>query len=284
MLSMTVLSLVLGSLAAWLITRSITTPINQAVRVARSVATGDLSCPIEATSSDEIGQLLQALKNIVADPKLFGIELDPIPNRPYFTTVDGTGAIDVQLAAKLAEMPVDDFIALNPGFNRPLIPGNSDARIVLPADKVDLFHANLENYDQDRLVSWKVYHPSRGESLAGIARKFHVPEAELLRVNGIRSRYARMPATLVVPTDGHAAAEIEKLPIMYAPPIPSGGQVHVVRAGESLWSISRHYGVSVAELRRWNKNVHTIRPGQRLVVYAAPRHVSYKKSTKHSKR
>jgi len=225
---------------------------------------------------------LQALKNIVADPKPFGIELDPIPNRPYFTTVDGMGAMDLQLAAKLAEMPVDDFIALNPGFNRPLIPGSSDARIVLPADKVDVFHANLENYDQDRLVSWKVYHPSRGESLAAIAHKFNVPEAELRRVNGIRSRYARAPALLVVPTDGHAAAEIEKLPIMYAPPIPSGGQVHVVRSGESLWTIARHYGVSVAELRHWNSNVQILRPGQRLVVYPAPRRVSYKKNNEYS--
>ena len=66
MLSMTVLSLVLGSLAAWLITRSITTPINQAVRVARSVAAGDLTQTIEAHSHDEIGQLLQALKNMNA--------------------------------------------------------------------------------------------------------------------------------------------------------------------------------------------------------------------------
>jgi len=227
---------------------------------------------------------LQALKNIVSDPKPFGIALDPIPNRPYFTTVDGMGAIDVQLAAKLAEMPVDDFIALNPGFNRPLIPGSSDARIVLPADKVDVFHANLENYDQDRLVSWKVYHPARGESLAEIARKFRVPVAELRRVNGIRSPYAHAPALLVVPTDGHAAAEVEKLPIMYAPPIPSGGQVHVVRSGESLWTISRRYGVSVAELRRWNHHLSTLHPGQRLVVYPAVRNVSYKKKSKYSEK
>ena len=66
MLSMTVLSLVLGSLVAWLITRSITTPINQAVKVAQSVAAGDLTSPIEAISNDEIGQLLQALKNMNA--------------------------------------------------------------------------------------------------------------------------------------------------------------------------------------------------------------------------
>jgi soluble lytic murein transglycosylase-like protein len=106
---------------------------------------------------------LQALKNIINDPKPFGVVLDPIPNKPYFVAVDGTGAIDVRLAAKLAEMPVDDFIALNPGFNRPLIPTSLDSRIVLPADKVEVFRANLEKYDHDALVSWKTYHPKRGE-------------------------------------------------------------------------------------------------------------------------
>jgi membrane-bound lytic murein transglycosylase D len=213
---------------------------------------------------------LQALKNIITNPAPFGIVLDPIPNQPYFTTVDGTGAMDVQLAAKLAEMPVDEFIALNPGFNRPLIPTSSDARIVLPADKVDVFHANLQSYDQNALVSWKVYHPQRGENLAQIARKFHVSLAELRRVNGIRSHSLRAPGVLVVPTNGAAAGAAEKLPIMYAPPIPAGGEVHVVKRGDTLWDIARHYGVSVDELRRWNRNVRVLHPGQRLVVYPSP--------------
>jgi peptidoglycan lytic transglycosylase D len=209
---------------------------------------------------------LQALKNIINDPKPFGIALDPIPNKPYFVAVDGTGAIDVRLAAKLAEMPVDDFIALNPGFNRPLIPTSLDSRIVLPADKVEVFRANLEKYDQDALVSWKTYHPRHGERLDHIARKFHVPLDELKKVNGIRRYSNRTPSLLVVPTNS-AAAHAAPLPIMYAPPIPANGQVHVVRRGESLWSISRHYRVPVSELRRWNKNTRVLHPGQRIIVY-----------------
>jgi len=209
---------------------------------------------------------LQALKNIINDPKPFGIVLDPIPNQPYFVAVDGTGAIDVRLAAKLAEMPVDDFIALNPGFNRPLIPTSLDSRIVLPADKVDVFRANLEKYDDKARVSWKTYHPRRGERLDHIAREFHVALAELKKVNGIPRYSNRTLLLLVVPTNS-AAASAAPLPIMYAPPIPAAGRVHVVRRGESLWSISRHYGVPVSELRRWNRHTRLLHPGQRLIVY-----------------
>jgi methyl-accepting chemotaxis protein len=56
------LMLAIGGLAAYLITRSITRPINQAVTIAQTVAAGDLSSKIEVTSSDETGQLLKALK------------------------------------------------------------------------------------------------------------------------------------------------------------------------------------------------------------------------------
>jgi membrane-bound lytic murein transglycosylase D len=53
---------------------------------------------------------LQALKNIIAEPSKYGIDLAPIPNERYFTTVlTGRPELDVALAAKLAEMPVKEL-------------------------------------------------------------------------------------------------------------------------------------------------------------------------------
>ncbi|WP_461571650.1 methyl-accepting chemotaxis protein [Thiobacillus sp.] len=66
MLSLSALSLVLGGFIAWWITRSITTPINQAVKVAQTVAAGDLTSRIDVESGDEFGQLQQALKDMNA--------------------------------------------------------------------------------------------------------------------------------------------------------------------------------------------------------------------------
>jgi methyl-accepting chemotaxis protein len=57
-------SLVLVALVAWLITRSITGPINNAVNIAETVAAGDLTVRIDAASRDETGRLLRALKNM----------------------------------------------------------------------------------------------------------------------------------------------------------------------------------------------------------------------------
>jgi methyl-accepting chemotaxis protein len=59
-----VVALLLGAVLAWLLTRSITRPLNEAVRVAQTVADGDLTSHIESSSTDETGLLMQALKNM----------------------------------------------------------------------------------------------------------------------------------------------------------------------------------------------------------------------------
>ena len=59
-------ALALAALVAWRITRSITLPLGRALDVANTVAAGDLTSHIDATSRDETGQLLQALKTMNA--------------------------------------------------------------------------------------------------------------------------------------------------------------------------------------------------------------------------
>jgi membrane-bound lytic murein transglycosylase D len=227
---------------------------------------------------------LQALKNIIANPEPFGIELDPIPNQPYFVSVTKLRDIDVQLAARLAEMPVDEFIALNPGFSRPLIRAAVTPRIVLPADKVDVFHDNLTRLDGKSLVTWKSYHPKKGDTLESIARKHGITLGQLKEVNGIPPRSRGVPSLLVVPVEGSAATSVRKMPIMYAPPIPVAVRrlFHTVKVGESAVSIANRYGVDVEDLKRWNPGIR-VAPGKKLMVEVrapAKRKATKRKSAK----
>jgi membrane-bound lytic murein transglycosylase D len=209
---------------------------------------------------------LQALKNIISDPAKFGIELTPIPNEPYFTVLTEPLAVDVALAARLAEMPVEDFIALNPGLSRPFIRSTEGTRIILPSDKVAVFHDNLSKQDPGSLVSWETYHPEKGESLAKIADKFGLSLAELRRVNGIDTHSSRVPQTMVVPTEADAAAAGAALPIMYAPPIGEVRQVHRVKAGDTLSGIAKRYHVRVSDLKRWNQGVGLLHINQKIYI------------------
>jgi membrane-bound lytic murein transglycosylase D len=138
---------------------------------------------------------LQALKNIISDPSKYGIDLAPIPNQRYFTTVlTGRPELDVALAARLAEMPVREFKALNPGLRAPLMRSPKGTRIVLPSEKVAVFHDNLAKYDRTHSASAGATRPAKvnaprvhrvepGDTLSAIALRYGVRLADLQRWN-----------------------------------------------------------------------------------------------------
>jgi methyl-accepting chemotaxis protein len=64
MLAATGLALVAGAAMAWVITRSISRPLRQAVVLARTVAGGDLSAQIDVRGTDETAELLGALREM----------------------------------------------------------------------------------------------------------------------------------------------------------------------------------------------------------------------------
>jgi methyl-accepting chemotaxis protein len=63
-LLITAAALVMGIASAWFVTRTITGPLKEAVTVARRVSDGDLTAQIRVNSRDEVGQLMQALKDM----------------------------------------------------------------------------------------------------------------------------------------------------------------------------------------------------------------------------
>lgn len=145
---------------------------------------------------------LQALKNIIANPELFGIKIDAIPNQPYFGTVERPATMDVATAAKLAEIPIDEFIALNPSFNRPIMPGTSESQLVLPTDKIAVFQTNLQQHEDDDkpLCLWRTHTYQKGEKLDKIATKSGISLARLKQLNGITARTKITPGLkLLVP-------------------------------------------------------------------------------------
>jgi membrane-bound lytic murein transglycosylase D len=211
---------------------------------------------------------LQALKNILAKPHAFGIDLEPIPNQPYFVSVPMTGTIDIKLAARLAEMPVEELIALNPAHNRPVIPAGQSPALVLPADRVEIFRVNLENHDKP-LSSWQTYTLKAGDKLDRIAAKNGITLARLKLVNGIGARARIGPGQqILVPVQGSKAA-VEPLPAVFK--FPPGVEprtrtiVYTVKKGDTLPSIAKQHRVSTDDLRRWNK-IGRLAAGHKLTI------------------
>lgn len=228
---------------------------------------------------------LQAIKNIVSDPAAHGVELPEIRNEPYFAVLRKTRDIDVETAARLAEMPVEEFRALNPSFNRPVIPafaGNEagQASILLPADRAEIFLANLAAFEStgQPLASWTAYTVQNTDTVENIAERVGVSADHLREANRIPKRH-RLAAgsTILVPRDETMADDIaaEKLNAALSL-VPEHGGVRLVtyrvRRGDTLSGIARRYRVSVDEIVELNRlRSRTLFAGQRLNLAVAAR-------------
>ena len=160
---------------------------------------------------------LQALKNIVAEPELFGFHLPAIANQPYFALVDMPADLDVALAAKLAEISQEEFIALNPAWHRPMIPGSHPTPLVLPKDKVDVFLTNLEEHEAagKPLSSWITYTLKKNDRLDKVAERAGISLVRLKQLNGITPRMKIGPGySLLLPRPGSEAVVPSALPGM----------------------------------------------------------------------
>jgi peptidoglycan lytic transglycosylase D len=223
---------------------------------------------------------LQAVKNIVRDPARYELSLADMPDAPYFTVVRTTKKMDVKIAAELAEMPLEEFLSLNPQHNRPVIAGADEATVLLPYDKAEVFAAKLELSSQP-MVTWQAYKVQAGESLQQVAARFGLSLETLRTVNGIGSR-AKVPVghALLVPSQAPSDATVASLQKAVFTTVPSGRTFyHRVRKGETLASIAARYDVSTQDLKGWNAGRATnIVPGQSLRVVSDVGVVSGKKA------
>jgi membrane-bound lytic murein transglycosylase D len=213
---------------------------------------------------------LLAIKNIIANPAKFSLVLQDIPNEPYFVAVATPNHIDVKLAAQLADISEEEFAALNPAHNRPVILQDSNDLILLPIDKMEIFQANLESYDKP-LVSWQSYQPKKGERLDKLAPRFGLSLENLKSVNGLTARgNISTGQTLLVPLNGEESeSEFEAFNMHISPADSRTGTKHIVRRGETLGGLARRYHVSIAKLNQWNGPLKIIRIGQTIVIAQA---------------
>ncbi|MDR1349848.1 MAG: LysM peptidoglycan-binding domain-containing protein [Zoogloeaceae bacterium] len=212
---------------------------------------------------------LQALKNIFSDPNLITeLSIPEVPNQPYFHILVTDAAMDIELAARFAEMPLEAFTALNPAHNRPIIPAQST--LIIPAERVDGFQENLRQYDAP-LVNWQAYTLKTGETLEMVAPRFGLSVANLKLINSISPFQTTVDAgaNLLVPAQGEAALDHAGFLALAARPDArfAFARFHTVRSGETLSGIARRYKMPLAALQRLNHlRTSRIRAGARLMV------------------
>ena len=216
---------------------------------------------------------LQAMKNLVANPDGLGVTLPPIPNHPYFQTVPLPRDADVAVIAKLADVSMDDFKALNPSAHRPVMLASGTPHILLPWDNAEIFQRNLESHD-GQLASWTAWVAPKNMKVADAAKRVGMSEEELRTVNKIPPRMLiKAGSALLVPRSAQQQKDVsEKLAdngqLNLAPEQVLRKQVVKARKGETMASLAKRYKVSVEQVADWNKLAlnSSLKPGQKIML------------------
>jgi membrane-bound lytic murein transglycosylase D len=170
----------------------------------------------------------------------------------------------------------------------------------VPAGTADLVRAGLLEASADALAPLNRHSVKKGETLATIAKKLKVSRADLAEANYLSTRakltagqqliIPRAPTTLLALNPENPAPALETTPtpdatlaanVVPARPAPAPLEVaptrvvHRVKKGETLFSIAKRYGTTVALVRQWNRlRGSAIQAGQRLTILRDRRSVA----------
>ncbi|WP_448680247.1 LysM peptidoglycan-binding domain-containing protein [Pseudomonas nicosulfuronedens] len=241
--------------------------------------------PLPQETQDYVPKLL-ALSQLVNAPTIYGINLSPIANQPYFTSIRVKPGLDLSQVAAAGDLDQDELQQLNPAFKRG-VTLDGPHHLLVPLAKADSLKAGVENLQPVQLKplvttvassSGSRYRVRKGDSLHSIAQRYRLSVAELKAANRLSANRLRNGQTLVIPGQpGRPTIEPEsprQLAQVESSKTVASARVatrsYTVKNGDTLWSIAKKNSVEVADLKRWNGlDSHGVKPGQTLKLQSA---------------
>jgi len=217
---------------------------------------------------------LLALVEIVADPAKYNLTLPVVVDEPQFMVADIGGQLDLALAAELAGVDVDTVYQYNPGYNRWSTDPSGPHSLVMPIDVAEQFTTALDEVPKSERVRWQRHKVKNGEAISQIAERYNttvttIRSANNLRGNTIRAGHHLMIPVATKPLSAYSKSADARL-ARTQNRTRSGNKVeHIVRSGESFWTISQRYKVTTRQLSAWNGMAprDTLSVGKKLVVW-----------------
>jgi len=220
---------------------------------------------------------LLAMARLVRNPENYGLDFEPIPNKPYFARVEVGGQIDLRVAAAILNVSDEEMHALNPAFNRWATDPEGPYHLLVPAAAARPFAEIVAGLTPEQRLPVEHHTLAAKETLASVAKSRNLPLAVVQQLNGSAKFSANpgdeilLPSTLVT-APLRAGLVIEGETDKAGNPIKhnSAVQRHVVRRGETLASIAKQNHLELANLAKMNglKPQAALKPGRQLVVNA----------------
>ena len=200
----------------------------------------NLSLPKE--TQNHVPKLL-ALSQLVMTPDAYGINLNPIANKPYFEQVAVNRRMDLSHVAAMADIDEDELYLLNPAFKK-RITVDGPHHLLVPTDKAELLVANLALMKPQALVDRQADRVRTGGQLTANTRK------EVSKLPGNRLRVGQslsIPAQPGMQPDQPLVKDVASHKEAPAP------RSYRVKAGDNLRQIAKARQVEVKDLQRGNQ-------------------------------
>jgi membrane-bound lytic murein transglycosylase D len=208
---------------------------------------------------------------IANNPTQYGFDdvtLDP----PLLTdTVTINYSVDLRLVSDIVDAPVDELTALNPSLLRMVTPPDASFDLHLPAGAATLFEQRIAAVPEAKRTAWRYHRVAADDTLASVAHQFRVSEPELADANQLGA------------TDSLQGVEALAIPLAPVAASSTRMMLYVARKGDTLVTISDRFGVSLTQLRAWNKMAGIkVEPGRRLHIAEPAGTVHTARSRRHS--
>ncbi len=211
---------------------------------------------IPGETKNYVPEILAAI--IIANhPEQYGfteITLDP----PVLTdTVTINYSVDLRLVSDLVDAPMDELMALNPSLLRMTTPPDTSFDLHLPAGMASVFQQRIAAVPESKRDMWRYHRVSADDTLASVARAYHVQVADLAAANQLRE------------SDSLSGVDALVVPVAPAASPLARTVLYTARRGDTLVTIADRFGVALDQLRRWNQISGTgvkVAPGRRLHV------------------
>jgi len=208
--------------------------------------------------------IILAVTIMAKNPSQYGLDSVAMEHPAEYDTVKISYPVDLRLVAECVNSTPEELQNLNPSLLRLTTPREGQFDLHLPAGTKDQYETAIASIPADMRLWWRYHTVHSGDTLATLARTYHVTAKSITEANHLDDPELEADAKLVIPIapGKHPLSDTAT----YARRITR----YKVHAGDTVETVADNFGVSAQMLRRWNGIRGNSLSGRRIIALHLP--------------